>query len=240
MIHPDKCEHKDATKASAAVNQAITTLESPIARSELHTMLAAKLEKHAKEFGKKKRKGAVSAALQNRVKRTIDKKPAAKKPASKPSSDSKATSASQKPTTSKPPCEPSEPAATEAASSAPHKTEEAGKPSTGDKANLKFWEVSGLQVRPYKGWITVRVESDAVRKFQYKEWQDEEVAKLVAAEFAKQASKTCRIYRSFKTKSDKVNYMKELGITAMTGKESVYDMQMLLNQAGWLGKNGKT
>ena len=110
----------------------------------------------------------------------------------------------------------------------PPVTEKPSKP----EAPLKFWEVSGLQLRPFKNWIVVRIDVASTRKFNHKEWQDENIAKAVATEFAKQASKKIATLKCTKTKKDKLAYLKENGINCTTGKESVADLELLLQQAG--------
>ena len=203
-----------------------------------------KLEKEAKVFVKCKRRAGLvtqlekkatpaSTAKNKKQEAAANKKDtssssktsqtAASKASQKAAEAGKAsqTTAASKASPDKEPTSSKDPAGTE-----PTKT-----PSEPAQANLKFWEVSGLQVRAYKGWIAVRVTSEHVRKFHFKEWQNESTAKQVATEFARKASRTLLEYRALKTKTDKTAFVKEKGLTDLTGKETVFDMSQLLAEA---------
>eukprot|EP00435_Cladocopium_sp_Y103_P057316 s12_g19.t1 len=70
-----------------------------------------------------------------------------------------------------------------------------------------------------------------MRKFSYKEWQDEDVTKRVATAFAKQCHRRKLEFKFAKNKKDKIAYMNDIGIKSMNGKEIVADLETLLEQA---------
>ena len=80
-------------------------------------------------------------------------------------------------------------------------------------------------------WISVRIDSSSARKFPYKEWHNADVAKRVATQFAKQCHRRLLEFKFAKNKKEKIGYMNEIGIKSMTGKETVSDLQTLLEQA---------
>ena len=210
----------------AAVNQSMTVLESAIARSEFHGVLESKLLKHEKAFGRQKRKVAIRGRIEKSVIKTIDKsKKTTSGPASKSTGTSKSSQAS-KPTETAQSSEATKSGGTAASAKTPSKD-----PGTEDQAGLKFWDVGGYQVKPFKNWIQVRIDSDSIRKFDYKEWQNADIAKQIATEFAKEASHQTLLFRTHKNKKDKTEFMKERGVD-MTGKETQAGLEKLLHKAG--------
>eukprot|EP00435_Cladocopium_sp_Y103_P050344 s918_g15.t1 len=173
----------------------MTILESPIARSEFHMKTQLMLERHERCFSKKKRTQQVTEKLRKQVIKTIDKQ---KKPA-------KTAKTSTTETTEKK--EPSKAPGPSTGEGSKEPTKETAGTGTDDKT-LKFWDVSGYQVKPFRNWIGVRIDSEATRKFQYKEWQDQDVAKQIATEFAKKAAKEMFEFRFAKTKKEKIERMK--------------------------------
>ena len=245
------------------MNQAMTTLESPIARSEYHMKFEARLKKHEIVYARKQKRSALSTKLKTKVAHTIAKKkkghqgssiakgvgkgkadatvkktypntastpePDACKTGKEEQEQSSTDSAAASKSASKVPAEP--PVTDKSASKVPAEppvTEKPTKPET----PLKFWEVSGFQVRPFKNWIAVRINGSLSRKFQHKEWQNENVAMKVATEFAKQVSKKSARLKITKTKKEKFAYLKENGINCATGKETIVELELLLQEAG--------
>lgn len=230
VIHPDKNEHKDANRAQVAVNQAMTILESPIARSEYHLQLQRMLEKHQRSFAKQKKTKVLGEKLTKQVIKTVDKNKKTTKnaKAGKPADPSKDASAPTEPTENKESSKASQPSTGEGSKEPTKASAGTGKD---DKASLKFWDVAGYQVKPHKNWISVRLDSDAIRKFHYNQWQDEAVARQVATEFAKKVSKEMFEFRFAQPKKEKIARMKSKGITCMKGKESVAELEKLFHQA---------
>ena len=191
-----------------------------MARSAYHTILEAKLEKHAKQHAKQKRNAFVSNKVSKQVIKTIGK--------NKQAAKAKCTSKS-----SKPAADPQEPKAKASETEATKSTEAAKTttPAAPNDPNLKFWDVSGYQVRMYKNWVTVRIDGTTIRKFLFQEWQDGEVAKQIATCFAKAARKEILLFRAVKAKTEKIEIMKKHGIN-LEGKETVAKMEILLQEAG--------
>jgi hypothetical protein len=249
LIHPDKFEHPDANKAQVLVNQAMTTLESPIARSEYHMRFEGRLKKHESVYARKQKRSALSTKLKTKVAHTIAKKKKGHQGSSiakgvgKGKADATVkktypnTASTPEPDACKTGKEEQEQSSTDSAAASksaskvpaePPVTEKPTKPET----PLKFWEVSGFQVRPFKNWIAVRISGSLSRKFQHKEWQNENVAMKVATEFAKQVSKKSARMKIAKTKKEKFAYLKENGINCATGKETIVELELLLQEAG--------
>lgn len=220
------------------MNQAMTTLESPIARSEFNRVFQAKLEKSAVEYEKKKKIAKITASISKAAAPALAK--AKKKEASADStkaggadkqpktdaSKSSSSSSGQKPNESPAPSK-----ASVEQESNEIKTSKTDGTNTDPAKGLKFWDVAGYQLRPFKMWISVRIDSSSARKFPYKEWHNADVAKRVATQFAKQCHRRLLEFKFAKNKKEKIGYMNEIGIKSMTGKETVSDLQTLLEQA---------
>eukprot|EP00438_Fugacium_kawagutii_P017491 Skav217987 [mRNA] locus=scaffold496:522630:523830:+ [translate_table: standard] len=218
VIHPDKNEHPDATRAQTYLNESMTVLESAIARSEYNHSIRNKLEKAAEQTRRKRQRSQLGAKLRphsrevhvkskqtnsasgGASKQAPSKEPAADNKVQEPSLSSKAAEA----TSSKQPAE---------------------------QAGLKWWDVSGLQVRQYKLWVAVRLNNALVRKFLFKEWQDETVAMQVATELAKKAAKQLFEFRFAKNKKDKAAFLTTNGVE-FSASLTVVQLQSHLEQAG--------
>ena len=218
----------------------MTTLESPIARSDLNRVLHAKLEKSAVEYEKKQRTAKITAQL-SKVPAPAS---ARGKSTEAPAKSSQAASADKqsktdisKSSSSSSGQKPDESTDLSKASSQ-QKSDGSKKPSKTDEANtepakgsLKFWDVAGYQLRPFKMWISVRIDASSCRKFAYKEYHSEDCAKRIATEFAKQCHRKLLEFNFAKNKKDKIGYMNDIGVKSMTGKETVSDLRTLLEQA---------
>ena len=216
----------------------MTTLESPIARSEFNRVLQAKLEKSAVEYEKKKKIAKITASISKAAAPALAK--AKKKQGSADStkaagadkqpktdaSKSSSSSSGQKPNESPAPSK-----ASVEQESNEIKTSKTDGTNTDPTKGLKFWDVAGYQLRPFKMWISVRIDSSSARKFPYKEWHNTDVAKRVATQFAKQCHRRLLEFKFAKNKKEKIGYMNEIGIKSMTGKETVSDWQTLLEEA---------
>lgn len=207
------------------MNQAITTLESPFARSDYNHRTLEKLKKHTIDFAKKKRNAALGAKLQNRA--VPGKAAKSKTEAASTAKNSSTGKQTQMPTGKT--SDENESKESKAKGAEHSKTES----KAGEKSQLKFYEVAGLQVRPFKQWISVRINSSSMRRFLFKEWQDEKVATKVATAFAKKASSTLHTMKTAKVKKNKLAYMNELGIECMNGHETATELEDLLGQASY-------
>jgi hypothetical protein len=138
----------------------MTTLESPIARSEFNRVLQAKLEKSAVEYEKKKKIAKITASISKAAAPALAK--AKKKQASADStkaagadkqpktdaSKSSSSSSGQKPNESPAPSK-----ASVEQESNEIKTSKTDGTNTDPTKGLKFWDVAGYQLRPFKMWI---------------------------------------------------------------------------------------
>ena len=249
IIHPDKCTDPNANKAQVMVNAAMTTLESPFARSSYNTAFERKLQQHEQQVLKRRRKQQIAQDLGKKAAAIAQK---TKKPATSASGSAKGASSSttaqastnDKASAQKPKemqqeqhasKEPSvtKPSKTEAKTSkaGEEKTETKEPAKTEEKSSPKWWDVGGFQVKQFKHWITVRLERGSIRKLLFKEWQDEQVAKEVATQFAKQASRKMTEFQLVKTKKLKAEFLTTNGINGMTGKETVVQLEGLLEEA---------
>ncbi len=233
----------------AMVNDAMTRLESPFARSDYNRALEARLRKHADQFAKAKRKQMLSASMAKKTRPVHTKQAKSAASSSKQTKENKEAVAASC-TQSK------ENKETEAASSMNAKeskktatasstqTEESKQTTAASSTQTKeskeakhtetskMWEVCGFPLKLFKNWVTVRLDSGATRKFLFKEWKDESTAKKVAVEFAKAASKKkTMLSHGHKTKKDKTAYLKENGVDTLTGKETVTGLESVLDEA---------
>ena len=253
IIHPDKCTEPDANKAQVMLNAAMCTLESPFARSSYNNTLQAKLEQHERQSLKRRRKQQIgqnlckkaAAVAQKGKKQTTTSasgsaKGSSSSTAAKGSSSSTAAEASTNHKASAQEAkemQQEQHASKEPSAAKPSKTEAATSKAGEEKAETKepaktgWWDVGGFQVKQFKHWITVRLEFSTVRKFLFKEWQNEQVAKEVAMQFAKQASRKMTEFRLVKTKKLKTEFLTTNGVNDMTGKETIAQLEMLLEEA---------
>lgn len=223
------------------VNEAMTILESPIARSEYNHSFNSRLEKHAKDYNRKTRRANLGSQL---AQKTMLK---AKQHASMASKESKTKDTEPKTAETSKTSQESKPKEAETKKSEASKASKESKPNAAEaekseanedskdsvKHASKVWDVAGYQVRTFKNWISVRIHSSAIRKFVYKEWDNQATTKNIAVEFAKQVNRKVLEFKYAKNKVDKIKFMNTSGIDSLKGNETVSMLQEILEQAGF-------
>lgn len=205
----------------------MTVLESPIARSEYNHRIRNKLEKASEHHAKRRARSQLATRLRPQS-RAKDVK---SKPTTQTNAEASKQASSKEPAAGKEAQEPSLSSKAVGTTTSSKATGAASGKESAEPTLLKWWDVSGLQLRQYKQWVAVRINNTLIRKFLFKEWQDEAIAKQIATEFAKQAAKKLLDFRFNKTKKEKLASLAKSGVV-LASTLTVSQMQAQLEKAG--------
>lgn len=200
--HPDKCKHEKATDAQQLVNKAWSILRDDSSRKAFDRNLKEMTEL---EYDRKQ-KEELKTQKQNQTVIT-PRMMQQSKAGSEQKKDSEQKKCS-KPDTQK-------------------QAEQKTKPS---EASSKSWDVANCTLKELKVAISVKLSSHLNRKFLFKEWQDKDVARTIAEEFAKQVLTITNQFDCLKLKKDKSDFAYKHGVD-VSGKETVSMLLAQLEQA---------
>ena len=212
-VHPDKCKHDMAGEAQVKVNNSWDVLSVPTARAEFHQKYRMKL-RTAQEQEKLVVKAAVPKPEYPWIKQQEKVDAEAKSKATKSCTKQAATDGK--------------------ASKESHSSKDTSTNPEPDHQGC--WEIGGIQLKEFKQHVTAKLSHMVVRKFLCSEWQDKQVTRKVASEFATKAKQILLKFDCTKLKHEKLDVMKELGITMKAMRFSITDMRDVLEQVQGLGQ----